>query len=338
MSREVQLASTPVGLPTPENFVVADTAMPIPEAGQVLVRNRFFQVSARLRTLIAGGVEGAPLPAVRPGDTFYSATIGEIVSAPDGSGLRPGALVRHWLGWREYAVLAPTDCIALDDTLPDPVAFLSEGWTAYVALTRYAPVRAGDMVLVTGATGAVGSLAGQIARQLGATRVIGTTGFRTKADRLVAELGYDRAILRGDAFADQLAKAAPDGVDVVLDTVGGSQLRAAVDAARPGARVVLVGTLAGQLSGSGTTAPVELDTFPLILKGISLRGWSDPNDPAAQQAWTALFGDWLRSGAVTFPYVRVAGLDGAAQALCEVISGQHLGTVVVEVQPRDENR
>lgn len=121
-------------------------------------------------------------------------------------------------------------------------------------------MRPGDTVLVTGAAGAVGTLAGQLARLLGAGRVIGSTRSPHKAERLRAELGYDAVLLPGATpFAEQLAAAAPDGIDVLLDTVGGEQLTAAVGAARRGARFALVGALSGQLSadpdGDGATSP-----------------------------------------------------------------------------------
>lgn len=336
--REVRLAARPEGLPGPEHFAVVETPVPVPGPGRVLVRNRFFRVSASLRMMIAQGaenVEGVPFPALSPGDTLAEEAVGEVVSAPTGSGLRPGDLVSHFLGWREYAVVAPSACSRLDGTLPDPVAHLGHGWTAYAALTRGVRIRPGDTVFVSAGGGAIGSMAGQIARLLGAGRVVGSTGSPGKAERLVCELGYDAAVVRGsdEPLAEQLAKAAPDGVDVFLDNVGGDQLRAAVAAAREGARFVVVGALSGQLAAAGTgrTAPVELDSFQLLLKKITIRGYSADDDPEARPEWTRRFGDWLRSGEITFPHVRIAGIRNAPQTLREVIDGRHLGTVVVEL-------
>jgi len=115
-----------------------------------------------------------------------------------------------------------------------------------------------------------------------------------------------------------------------VDNVGGDYLRAAVAHARPGARIVLVGTLAAHLAPhlSGAVAPVELDAFQLVLKGITLRGFSDPGDPKAKAEWTERFGTWLRDGVITFPHVRVPGIDHAAEALHDVIGGKHVGTLV----------
>jgi NADPH-dependent curcumin reductase CurA len=323
-SREIHLTTVPDGLPRPEHFALVDRPMPVPGAGEALVRNRFFQVSARLRTLIANTVADTPLPAVRPGDPIPSATIGNIVTAPAGSGLHPGDLVFHWSGWREYAAVPVAATTPIDNTLPDPVAHLGSGWTAYAALTWYGKLRPGDTVLITAGASGVGSLAGQFARQLGAGRVVGTTGSPAKADRMRAEFGYDAVLSRDETIP----------ADVVVDNVGGDQLTAAIAAARPGARIVLVGALAGQLApdGHGKTAPVELDNYRLILKGISINGFTDPGDPGAREHWQRQFGDWLRAGAVTFPHVRVAGIEKAPTALHEVIGGRHTGTVVVELE------
>ncbi|MFF1370411.1 MDR family NADP-dependent oxidoreductase [Streptomyces virginiae] len=333
-AREVRLAAVPEGLPAPQHLTVVTTRLPEPGPGQLLVRNRHFLVFPGLRTLIGADAEDLPLPALHPGDTLFGPAVGEVLAAPADSALRPGDCVLHMLGWREYALVAAADCTALDGTLPDPVAHLSPGSAAYGALTRLAEVRAGDTVLVTGAAGAVGSLAGQIARLLGAGRVIGSTGSPEKAERLLSELGYDAVVLRGSgSFADELAHAAPEGIDVLVDTVAGEQLAAALGAARQGARFALVGALSGQMAPgrSGGSAPVTIDAFRLLLKGVSVRGYSGADHPDVAVEWTARFGDWLRAGQISYPHTRIVGLDHAPRALREMIEGRHFGAVVVEL-------
>jgi NADPH-dependent curcumin reductase CurA len=333
-SREVRLVARPDGLPSLEHFEVVEVPLPALADGEILVRNRYFHVFASIRMLIGGAVEGTPFRPLNPGDTLAGGAVGEVVAAPADSGLQPGDLVSHWLGWREYAAVPAAGLAALGDTLPDPAAYLGQGWTAYAALTRGVEVRGGDTVFVSAGGSAIGSMAGQIARLLGAGRVVGSTSSPAKADRLVRELGYDAAVYRGgEPIADQLAKAAPDGIDVFFDNVGGEQLRAAVTAANEGARFVLVGALSGQLSPetTGTTAPVELDTFPILLKKITIRGYSADDDTEAEPEWTELFGEWLRSGEITFPHVLVPGIDSAPQALMDVMAGRHVGTVLVEL-------
>ncbi|GIF15191.1 MDR family NADP-dependent oxidoreductase [Actinoplanes teichomyceticus] len=331
--REVRLAAVPDGLPRPEHFTVVQAPVPQPGPGEVLVRNRAFLVfAALLRTMI--GAAAAGLPGPRPGDPLPGPAIGEVITAPEAGGLRPGDLVRHDFGWREYATVPAGMCSPLGDTLPDPVAHLSQGWTAYAALTRAAEVRPGDTVLVTGAAGAVGSLAGQTARLLGAGRVIGTTGSAAKAYRLTTELGYDAAVVRGpEPVTRQLAHSAPEGIDVLLDTVGGEQLRAAVEVARPHARFALVGALSAQLAaeGRGISAPVELDLAPIVVKRISLRGLNAADHPDALDEWTQRFGGWLRAGDIRFPHVRLPGIDQAPEAFRQVAEGRHVGAVIVEL-------
>ncbi|MGA4999296.1 MDR family NADP-dependent oxidoreductase [Streptomyces arboris] len=352
-AREVRLVSAPQGLPTPADFAVTEAPLPAPGPGQVLVRNRFFLVFPGLRTLIGGEVDGVPLPALNSGDALFGPAVGEVVAAGDGGPLRVGDTVTHLQGWRDHAVVDAAHCTPVGDTLPDPVAHLSQGSSAYGALTRLAPVRTGDTVLVTGAAGAVGTLAGPVARLLGAGRVIGTTRSPGKAGRLAAELGYDAVLLAGPQapfaapgpqapfaapgpqapFAAQLAEAAPDGIDVLLDTVGGEQLAAAVGAARQRARFALVGALSGQLSArrAGGSAPVEIDSFRIVVKGLSLRGYSGTDHPGLEEEWNGRFGAWLRSGEITFPHTRIPGIDRAPQALQELIEGRHFGAVVVEL-------
>ncbi|MFC4912775.1 MDR family NADP-dependent oxidoreductase [Actinomadura gamaensis] len=329
--REVRLVSRAAGLPRPENFEVVD--VPVPEGDGVLVRNLVFHVFPGLRLLVGDGDGATPLPRLSPGDALVGAAVGEVVSAPDGASAQPGDLVSHFLGWREYSLVPEGRYVRLDGELPDPAAHLAPGVAAYSALTREAPVRPGETVLVTGAAGGVGSLAGQVARLLGAGRVVGTTGSPRKAERLVAEFGYDAVLSREEASAvEGVLKAVPDGVDVVVDNVGGEQLRAAVGAANQDARIALVGTLSSQLApdGSGTSAPVELDLFELIRKRVGLRGVL-ALDPEMRGEWTRRFGEWLRAGEIAFPHTRFQGIESAPRALHELLAGGHLGSVVVAV-------
>ena len=334
INREMKLASQPEDLPEARHFAVVAGPMPVAGPDELLVRNRWFLVSASLRAMIARGAEavkGVPFPVLRAGDTLAGEALAEVVAAPPGSGFEPGDLVIHFKGWRDYAVIAPAHCRKVDGSLPDPVAYLGHGWTAYAALTRGAGIRPGDTVFVSSGAGAIGSIAGPIARRLGAGRVIGSTSSPQKAARLVAELGYDAAVFRGArSIADQLAEASPDGLDVFLDSVGGEQLQAGLAAARDHARIVILGTLAGQLAAKGTQrrTTVELDSLPLLLKRVTIRGYSADDDPDAWDEWLATFAAWSKAGAIRFPHEIVAGLEQAPEALLRAIRGDTFGAVV----------
>ncbi|MEJ0098450.1 MAG: NADP-dependent oxidoreductase [Pseudomonadota bacterium] len=339
--REIRLKRRPEGLPGPEHLDIVVIPVPTPEPGEVLVRNLYFLVSASIRQMVSEGAEdvpGVPFPALKPGDGLLGEAIGEVIAAPADCGLSLGDKVRHFAGWRDYAALPVAQCHRLDGPLPDALGYLGylgHGWTAYAALTRGVRIAAGDTVFISGAAGAIGSMAGQIARLLGAGRVIGSTSSHDKAHRLIAELGYDAAVIRGGSrpFAEQLLEAAPEGVDVVLDNVGGEQLQAAVTAAREGARFVIVGTLSGQLAATGTgrIAPVELDSAQILLKRITLRGYSADDNSEVHEEWLTRFAQWLRSDDIRFPHTLIEGLEQAPSALRDTTQGRYLGAVIVKL-------
>ncbi|WP_374196262.1 zinc-binding dehydrogenase [Streptomyces sp. ISL-10] len=182
---------------------------------------------ARQRTLRAA-------PPFELGTALDGSAIGEVIASRAAS-VPVGATVSHFLGWREHAVLDATAATVVDTALAPASAYLgplgTTGLTAYAALTRTAPVGEGDVVFVSAAAGAVGSVAGQLARQLGASRVIGSAGRPRKTKKLLDAFGFDAAVdYRQGGLTEQLSEAAPDGIDVYLDAVGGDHLHAAIGA------------------------------------------------------------------------------------------------------------
>lgn len=330
ISREVRLAARPLGPVTDDLFTLAERPVPEPGPGQVLVRNTFMSVAAVMRTLMDES-SAVPAPQFQVGEALHGPAVGEVVAAP-GTGLAPGDLVTHQLGWREYALLDEAAATRIEPgVLPDPAGYLSQGPTAWMGIVRGAEVRPGDTVFVTGAAGGVGSLAGQIARLRGAGRVIGSTGSPEKAERLVAEFGYDAVVLRGAGpIEEQLRRAAPEGIDALFDNVGGEQLQAALAVANRGARLAIVGALAGQLTG-GDRGTTEIDTLSLLSRSITLRGTALYDHLDLIPEWHTRFGQGLREGTLTFPHARLQGIEQAPRALRELTEGRHLGAVLVEL-------
>lgn len=327
--REVRLAARPRGPLTDELFEIVEVPTPVPESGQVLVRTTVMAVAAVMRTLMDEASD-VPMPSYAVGEPLNGPAIGEVVAAP-GTDFSPGDLVQHRLGWREYALLDASAVQRVEpDLLPDPAAYLSQGSTAWMGVVRGAEVRPGDTVFVSGAAGGVGSLAGQIARSRGAVRLIGSTGSRRKADFLREELGYDAVVIRGAGpIEEQLRAAAPDGIDALVDNVGGEQLEAAIAVARRGARLALVGSLSSQLSDTGGQK-TGIDTLALVSRSITLRGVALYDHLDVIPEWNRRFAAGLRDGTLTFPNSRLHGIDQAPRALRELIEGRHLGTVLVE--------
>jgi NADPH-dependent curcumin reductase CurA len=334
---EVRLLRRPRGLPGPGDFEVVEAPFPVPDASDVLIRNFYFRLEASIRMMVAEGAEdvkGVPFPAVPVGETPGAETIGQVMQAPPGCALAPGDLVLHHAGWRQYACLPVSACQPVPGDLPEPADHLSHGWTAYAALTQGARVAKGGVIFVSSAAGAIGSMAGQIGRLLGAKQVIGGTSTQAKARWLESELGFSAGVARdAGPLAPQVAAIAPDGVDLWIDLVGGEQVAAAIACVRPHGVILVMGALAGQLaaSGAGRTAPAQIDSFPLLLKQLTLRGYSADEHPEARAAWTRQFDTWLRAGQIRFPHTVIDGLADAIAALPTLSAGGYRGTVLVKV-------
>ncbi|RKN41737.1 MDR family NADP-dependent oxidoreductase [Streptomyces hoynatensis] len=331
--RELRLAARPKGLPGPEHFELAETAVPRPGPGEVLVRNRLMSLVTVMHSLMDEHAN-LPMPAFSLGEPPWGPVVGEVVRAPADGPFAVGDLVAHRASWREYAVVAADAARRVDpEVLPDPAWYLSSAVTAWLGVVKGAEVREGDTVFVSGAAGAVGSLAGQLARLRGAARVIGSTGSRRKGEYLRRELGYDAVVHRGEGeppIEEQLRAAAPEGLDAVFDNVGGEQLRAALAVARPLARVALIGALAGQVPG-GAGAKVEIEPFSLIGRSITLRAlggvhWLSFAPEAEREVGRA-----ARAGKLRLPQARLRGIAQAPAALRELLEGRHIGQVLVEL-------
>jgi NADPH-dependent curcumin reductase CurA len=333
-NREIRLSLRSQGMPNQNNFALVDVPPPVSQAGKVIVKNRWFRVSISTRLMMsveAEEVKGIPFPPLKIGDTLADAAIGQVIEAPVESGLTPGDFVMHPYGWREFASVDFQQCVALGKEIHDPAAYLGHGWTAYAALTKGIQVHNGDTVFVSSGAGAIGSMAGQIARRLGASKIIGSTGSAEKARWMREQLRYDATIERGKGtIAAQLHQCAPEGLDVFVDIVGGEQLEAAVSQAREHARYVLLGALSAELADKQSTkiAPVEIDSFALVVKGVTLKGYSADENPEVFNTWIDQLShpDWQD---IHFASSIYQGLDAAPQALADACSGKARGVVLV---------
>ncbi|MFJ3856848.1 NADP-dependent oxidoreductase [Streptomyces sp. NPDC090085] len=332
VSREVRLVSRPAGAPEEGNFELVTVDVPEPGEGQILVRNTWMSVDPYMR----GRMDDAPsyMPPFALGAALEGGAVGEVVASRS-EAVPVGATVSHFLGWREYAVLDAAAATVVDTSVARPEDHLgvlgTTGLTAYAALTRTAPVAAGDVVLVSAAAGAVGSVAGQLARQLGASRVIGSAGGPYKTGKLLDVFGYDAALdhRQGD-LAGQLAVAAPEGVDVYLDAVGGDHLRAAIGAIRPGGRIAMVGAI----SGYNATAPVPGpdNLFRAAAQEATLRGMLVSSHFDLFPEWIGKASGWLADGTLRTEQTVVGGIERAAGAFLGVLGGANTGKMLVRLE------
>ncbi|OXY88698.1 NADP-dependent oxidoreductase [Streptomyces diastatochromogenes] len=326
---EVRLAARPDGFPTPDHFRIVTTTVPDPAPGQVLVRNLFMSLDPGMLLLMSGGSQ-LPIPGYEVGEVMYGNAVGEVVASADPS-LSEGDLVVHRLGWREYAVAGAEAFRRVDErAYPSPSMHLGFGLVAYVGLMEAARLRPGDTVFVSSAAGATGGLAGQIARLKGAARVIGSAGSPEKVAHLTGTLGFDAAFDYHDGpVLDRLRAAAPDGIDVYFDNVGGEQLRAAVEVMNEHGRIAVCGALNRQRTGRPDDGPGDL--LSVAAKRLTIRGFTlfDHLDRAAE--FGEQFRGWLREGSIVYDETVVEGLAAAPQALLDLVGGRYTGKTVVRL-------
>ncbi|MGP4023113.1 NADP-dependent oxidoreductase [Actinomadura sp. 3N407] len=330
-NREIHLAARPVGEPRPQDFELVTTAPPEPAEGQVLVRNTWMSVDPYMRERMQE--TESYLPPFPLGAPMDGAAIGEVVDSRS-SDVPAGATVVHFLGWREYAVVDADAATVTDLALAPAEAWLgalgTTGLTAYAALTQVAPMRDGDVVFVSAAAGAVGSIAGQLARKLGASRVIGSAGGPTKTRKLVEDFGYDAAIdYRAGSVAGQLAEAAPDGIDVYLDHVGGDHLAAAIDALRRGGRIAMVGAISSYNATEPVPGPSNL--FTLAAKDATLRGMLINSYFHLFPEWIGKAAGWLADGSLHTELTVAEGIERAPAAFLDMMRGGNIGKMLVKL-------
>ncbi|WP_243400111.1 NADP-dependent oxidoreductase [Arthrobacter glacialis] len=330
ISTQIQLAARPVGWPRPNDFATVQIELGELAPGQIRVVNEFISVDPYMRgRMSAAKSYSAPFGL---GETMTGGAIGRVVeSASDAFPV--GSVVLHQFGWRD---VVQEDAAGFKVVPEIPGAPLSlylgilgmTGLTGYVGLTAVANMVPGDTVFISGAAGAVGTAAGQIARLLGAGRVIGSAGTDEKVALLTEKYGYDAAFnYKSGPVREQLAAAAPEGIDVFFDNVGGEHLEAALDVFNPGGRAALCGAIAGYNSTERKVGPdnmVNMITRGLSLKGFTLGSYLDLA-PEFNEHMTA----WFTAGKIAYDETVVDGIGNAVDALLSMMQGANTGKMVV---------
>lgn len=332
VSRQVHLASRPHGEPTADTFALVDVDLPDPGPDEVVVRNLFFSVDPYMR----GRMNDAKsyVPPFRVGEVMSGAAVGEVVSS-DSPRVEVGSVVLHQSGWRDHALL-PADAVRQVDpaTVPSPSVYLgvlgSTGLTAYVGLFDIARMRAGDVVFVSGAAGAVGSIAGQLARLRGASRVVGSAGGAEKVAHITRDLGFDAAFdYKAGSVRRQLAEVAPDGIDVYFDNVGGDHLEAAISAMHDHGRVAACGAISAYNATEPPPGPRNLGQ--VVQKRLTIRGFLVIDHTSRYPDFLRDVGGWVRDGSLTYRETIVDGVDAAADAFLGLLRGANTGKMLVRV-------
>ena len=329
-SREIRLASRPVGEPTPANFSTADVPVGEPGPGQILVRNTWLSVDPYMRGRMND--TKSYVPPFQIGEPLQGGAIGEVI-ASNAEQVPVGATVMHGLGWREQAIVDGAVVRILDTTLAPAQAYLGAlgmvGLTAYAGLQRIAPVKEGDVVFVSGAAGAVGSVVCQIAKLKGHT-VIGSAGGADKVAYLKA-MGVDHAIdyKAEPDLAAALMRAAPGGIDVYFENVGGAHLEAALMAAKPFARFALCGMISQYNNtdlGEGVRGLVMA-----VGKSLKLQGFIVSNHQDMQGAFLKDLAAWVAAGKIESRETVKDGIENAPAAFLGLFTGENFGKMLVKL-------
>ncbi|MFD5636408.1 MULTISPECIES: NADP-dependent oxidoreductase [unclassified Streptomyces] len=329
--REWHLVSRPVGWPQPTDFALVEAEVRQPGPGEVLVRNAYVSVDPYMR-----GRMSAAKSYVAPfelGKTMQGGAVGEVI-ASNAEGIEPGDHVLHFLGWREYAVVDAKQAVKVDPEAAPLSTYLGvlgmTGLTAYAGLLRTASFKEGDSVFVSGAAGAVGSQVGQIARLKGASRVIGSAGSDEKVKLLVDEYGFDAAFnYKSGPVSQQLREAAPDGVDVYFDNVGGDHLEAAIGSLNRDGRIAVCGMIS--VYNSTEPAPGPRNLARLIQTRGRIQGFLVGDHYDLQQEFVREVGGWIRSGELKYAETIVEGIENNVEAFFGVLRGDNIGKMIVKL-------
>jgi len=331
-SMEIRLASRPKRRATPEDFAAATVEVPDPGPGQVQVRNSFVSVDPYMRNRMNDMPSYVPPFAV--GEPLTGGAVGRVIASRS-TDVPEGALVSSMFGWRE----AFTADAAAVQVLPEPPPGVAEsaylgvlgmpGMTAWVGVTQIAPVREGDIFFVSAASGAVGSVAGQLARARGASLVLGSAGAAAKVAAVRDEFGFDDCFSHVDGEPlPHLQRLAPKGIDVYFDNVGGAQLAAALVVFRPFGRAALCGAIS---TGYDGTPGQPVATMGLVVgKRLALRGFIVSDHADLQTAFLEEVGPLVAGGRLAFRETVVEGIASAPEAFLALFEGgAQIGKVVV---------
>lgn len=330
VSREIQLIARPVGLPKAEDFAVAIAEAPEPKAGEAQVRNLWMSVDPYMR----GRMYDRPsyVPPFKLNEALQGGAIGQVVASGDPA-LQPGDLVNSMYGWRE-AFTAPVGALEkIDPRGAPPEAFLGvlgmPGLTAYGGLLEIGKPKPGETVFVSGAAGAVGAVVCQIAKIKGCA-VVASVGSDAKAAWLKSR-GVDAVVNYKTCgnLLEALRTAAPRGIDIYFDNVGGDHLEAALELARPGARFAECGMISQYNNDKPSPGPSNL--VYVIGKALTIQGFIVTQYAHLRPQFLADMTGWIANGALAWEETVMTGIEQAPAAFLGLFSGANTGKMLVKL-------
>jgi NADPH-dependent curcumin reductase CurA len=328
-SREIRLRSRPSGWPTADNFEFAEVEVPPLAEGEVLVRNHYLSVDPYMRGRMNDAKSYVPPFVV--GKVMEGGAVGEVVESRTDK-VPVGSWVLSMQGWRE-AFTAPVQAVqVVDRKMPRMSDYLGvlgvTGMTAWAGL-NLVDTKAGDRVFISAAAGAVGSIAGQLAKQRGCF-VVGSAGGPAKAQLVKEELGFDAAIdYKQGNLTQQLSAAAPQGIDVYFDNVGGDHLEAALNVMRPRGRVIACGAIS--LYNNERPAPGPSNLSMIVGKRLTIKGFIVSDHMSELPTFFAEVGPLVLGGKLVVRETVVEGLDRMPTAFLDLMRGGNVGKMLIKL-------
>ena len=328
VNRQIQLKSRPEGAPGLDNFELVERPVPEPGEGEVLMRTLYLSLDPYMRGRMSAAKSYAKPAAV--GEPMVGGTVGKIVASRNPK-FSVGDIVLGYGGWQEYALSSGTALRKLDPAAPVSTALGvlgMPGMTAYVGLLEIGQPKPGETVVVAAASGAVGSVVGQIAKIKG-SRAVGIAGGADKCRFVTGELGFDACVdHRARDFARALEAACPKGIDVYFENVGGAVQQTVWPLLNDFARIPVCGLIAQYNSPTPMPGP---DMFSVLRKRLMLRGFIVSDFAAKQSDFLREAGEWVRTGRLKYREDVADGLEKAPAAFLGLLQGKNFGKMLVRV-------
>ncbi|MBU6297775.1 MAG: NADP-dependent oxidoreductase [Alphaproteobacteria bacterium] len=332
-NRDIRLKSRPVGLPTLDNFELVEGEIPHLGSGQILVRNLFMSVDPYMRGRMMD--RKSYVPPFQIGEVLQGGAVGKVMVSNGNGEFAAGDYVLGMDGWREWFVSSGAGLQKVDPAIAPIQAYLGAlgmpGLTAYAGLLRVGELKKTDRVFVSAASGAVGAVVCQIARNKGCEIVVGSAGTDEKCAYLTQELGCTAAINYRDCgdLGAALADAMPGGVDVYFDNVGGSHLTAALDNMNTFGRIVACGMIEIYNATEPPRGPYNLAN--IVGRSLTMRGFIVLNHLDMLPAFQRDMGEWIAAGKMTWRETILDGIERAPEALIGLFKGDNFGKMLVKL-------
>jgi NADPH-dependent curcumin reductase CurA len=331
VNRQITLAARPAGFPKQTDFSVVERPVPSPAEGELLIRIVYLSLDPYMRGRMNDGSSYAP--GVKVGEVMVGGTVGKVIESKH-PGFRKGDIVEGMLGWQEYAVSDGTGLRKVDPNLAPVSTALGvlgmPGLTAYFGMLEIARPREGDVVVISGAAGAVGSVAGQIAKIRGC-RVIGIAGSDAKINYIVGDLGFDAAFnyKSVENYYEVLREICPDGIDVYFDNVGGAISDAVLRLIRRHARIAICGQISQYNLEKPEMGPRVLPA--LLIRQARAEGFLIPQFASRYEEGLQQLAVWLKERRIKYREDIVEGIANAPGAFIGMLQGHNMGKQLVKL-------